>query len=50
MVRILYAINVTSSLALVEYQPIHPICQAVVICNVIVGYLFLGIGTAWWGA
>jgi hypothetical protein len=39
-----YAINVTSSLALVEYQPTHPICQAVVICNVIVGYLFLGIG------
>ena len=39
-----YAINVTSSLALVEYQPTHPICQAVVILNVIVGYLFLGIG------
>lgn len=39
-----YAINVTSSLALVEYQPIHPVCQAVVMLNVIVGYLFLGIG------
>jgi hypothetical protein len=39
-----YAINVTSSLALVEYQPTHPICQAVVMLNVIVGYLFLGIG------
>ena len=39
-----YAINVTSSLALVEYQPTHPICQAVVIFSVIVGYLFLGIG------
>ncbi|OQW31793.1 MAG: hypothetical protein A4E19_00280 [Nitrospira sp. SG-bin1] len=39
-----YAINVTSSLALVEYQPVHPICQAVVMLNVIVGYLFLGIG------
>jgi len=39
-----YTINVTSSLALVEYQPVHPICQAVVMLNVIVGYLFLGIG------
>ncbi|MGB4068515.1 MAG: hypothetical protein WBK08_10840 [Nitrospira sp.] len=39
-----YAINVTSSLALVEYQPVHPICQAVVMLNVIIGYLFLGIG------
>ncbi|NOU10307.1 MAG: hypothetical protein HOO98_09860 [Nitrospira sp.] len=39
-----YMINVTSSLALVEYQPVHPICQAVVMLNVIVGYLFLGIG------
>lgn len=39
-----YTINVTSSLALVEYQPVHPICQAVVMFNVIVGYLFLGIG------
>jgi hypothetical protein len=39
-----YAINVTSSLALVEYQPTHPIAQAVVILNVIAGYLFLGIG------
>lgn len=39
-----YAINVTSSLALVEYQPVHPICQAVVILNVIAGYLLLGIG------
>ncbi len=39
-----YAINVTSSLALVEYQPTHPICQAVVMLNVMVGYLFLGIG------
>jgi hypothetical protein len=39
-----YAINVTSSLALVEYQPVHPVCQAVVMLNVIVGYLFLGIG------
>jgi hypothetical protein len=39
-----YAINVTSSLALVEYQPVHPLCQAVVMLNVIVGYLFLGIG------
>jgi hypothetical protein len=28
----------------VEYQPIHPICQAVVMLNVVVGYLFLGIG------
>ncbi len=39
-----YAINVTSSLALVEYQPVHPVCQAVVMLNVIAGYLFLGIG------
>jgi len=39
-----YAINVTSSLALVEYQPTHPICQAIVMLNVIAGYLFLGIG------
>jgi hypothetical protein len=39
-----YAINVTSSLALVEYQPTHPIAQAIVILNVIAGYLFLGIG------
>jgi hypothetical protein len=39
-----YAINVTSSLALVEYQPAHPICQAVVMLNVIAGYLFLGVG------
>jgi hypothetical protein len=39
-----YAINVTSSLALVEYQPTHPLCQAVVMLNVIAGYLFLGIG------
>jgi hypothetical protein len=39
-----YAINVTSSLALVEYQPIHPICQAIVMLNVMAGYLFLGIG------
>jgi hypothetical protein len=39
-----YAINVTSSLALVEYQPVHPLCQAVVILNVIAGYLLLGIG------
>jgi hypothetical protein len=39
-----YSINVTSSLALVEYQPTHPICQAVVMLNVMVGYLFLGIG------
>lgn len=39
-----YAINVTSSLALVEYQPVHPICQAIVMLNVLVGYLFLGIG------
>jgi hypothetical protein len=28
----------------VEYQPTHPICQAVVMLNVIAGYLFLGIG------
>jgi cation transport ATPase len=39
-----YAINVTSSLALVEYQPTHPIAQAIVMLNVIAGYLFLGIG------
>jgi hypothetical protein len=39
-----YSINVTSSLALVEYQPVHPVCQAVVMLNVIAGYLFLGIG------
>jgi hypothetical protein len=39
-----YTINVTSSLALVEYQPVHPICQAVVMLNVIAGYLLLGIG------
>lgn len=39
-----YAINVTSSLALVEYQPTHPVAQAVVMLNVIAGYLFLGIG------
>ncbi len=39
-----YTINVTSSLALVEYQPTHPICQAVVMLNVIAGYLLLGIG------
>lgn len=39
-----YSINVTSSLALVEYQPVHPLCQAVVMLNVIAGYLFLGIG------
>ena len=39
-----YAINVTSSLALVLYQPVHPLCQAVVMLNVIAGYLFLGIG------
>lgn len=39
-----YAINVTSSLALVEYQPTHPIAQAVVMLNVVAGYLFLGIG------
>jgi hypothetical protein len=39
-----YAINVTSSLALVEYQPTHPIVQAIVMLNVIAGYLFLGIG------
>ncbi len=39
-----YAINVTSSLALVEYQPAHPIAQAVVMLNVIAGYLFLGFG------
>jgi hypothetical protein len=39
-----YAINVTSSLALVEYLPTHPIAQAIVMLNVIAGYLFLGIG------
>jgi hypothetical protein len=39
-----YAINVTSSLALVEYQPAHPLCQAVIMLNVIAGYLFLGVG------
>lgn len=39
-----YAVNVTSSLALVEYQPAHPICQAIVMINVIAGYLFLGVG------
>ena len=39
-----YAINVTSSLALVEYQPTHPIAQAIVMLNVVAGYLFLGIG------
>lgn len=39
-----YAINVTSSLALVEYQPTHPIAQTVVMLNVIAGYLFLGVG------
>ena len=39
-----YAINVTSSLALVEYQPTHPIAQSIVMLNVIAGYLFLGIG------
>jgi hypothetical protein len=39
-----YAINVTSSLALVEYQPTHPVAQAIVMLNVIAGYLFLGIG------
>ncbi len=39
-----YAVNVTSSLALVEYQPTHPVCQAVVMLNVIAGYLFLGVG------
>ena len=39
-----YAVNVTSSLALVEYQPTHPIAQAIVMLNVIAGYLFLGIG------
>ena len=44
LVRILLHINVTSSLALVEYQPVHPICQAVVMLNVVAGYLLLGIG------
>lgn len=44
-----YAINVTSSLALVEYQPVHPICQAVVMLNVIAGYLLLGIGIGMMG-
>lgn len=39
-----YAINITSSLALVEYQPIHPVAQTIVMLNVIAGYLFLGIG------
>jgi len=39
-----YAVNVTSSLALVEYQPTHPVCQAIVMLNVIAGYLFLGVG------
>ena len=39
-----YAVNVTSSLALVEYQPVHPISQAIVMLNVIAGYLFLGVG------
>jgi hypothetical protein len=29
---------------LVEYQPTHPIAQAIVMLNVIAGYLFLGIG------
>lgn len=39
-----YAINVTSSLALVEYQPTHPIAQTIVMLNVMAGYIFLGIG------
>jgi hypothetical protein len=39
-----YAINVTSSLALVEYQPTHPIAQGIVMLNVIAGYLILGVG------
>ncbi len=39
-----YTINVTSSLALVEYQPVHPVAQAAVMLNVIAGYVFLGLG------
>ena len=39
-----YAIDITSSLALVEYQPTHPIAEAIVMLNVIAGYLFFGLG------
>ncbi|TKS58050.1 MAG: hypothetical protein EWM72_03262 [Nitrospira sp.] len=39
-----YSVNITSALGLVDYQPSHFISQAVVIINVLVGYLLLGVG------
>lgn len=39
-----YAVNITSALGLVDYQPSHFISQGVVIVNVLLGYLLLGVG------
>lgn len=41
---IYYAVNITSALGLVDYQPAHVISQAIVIINVLAGYILLGIG------
>lgn len=39
-----YSVNITSALGLVDYQPSNFVSQAVVIVNVLIGYILLGIG------
>lgn len=39
-----YSVNVTAALGLVDYQPANLLSQAVVIINVLIGYILLGIG------
>ena len=39
-----YSVNVTAALGLVDYQPTHVLSQAVVVINVLAGYILLGIG------
>jgi hypothetical protein len=39
-----YSVNVTAALGLVDYQPTHVMSQAVVVINVLAGYILLGIG------
>ena len=38
------SVNVTAALGLVDYQPTHVLSQAVVVINVLAGYILLGIG------
>jgi hypothetical protein len=39
-----YSVNVTAALGLVDHQPTHVLSQAVVVINVLAGYILLGIG------